>query len=160
MKNKSIIFVCHGNICRSPMAEYVMKHLAKTEGYENNLEISSAAVSCEEEGNDIYPNVKQVLTKHGIPFGKHRAHKITPEEAEKADLVLVMDSSNLRLIEKICGRNPKIQKLMNFASYNISTDIEDPWYTRNFEKTFSEISAACTGLLEYLCHASYIANKE
>ena len=98
IKNKyNVIFVCHGNICRSPMAEFIFRHLATELGREDDFEISSAAVSYEEEGNGIYPYAADTLSRHSIPFGRHRAHRITIQEYDDADLVIVMDSSNMRL---------------------------------------------------------------
>ena len=100
---KKIIFVCHGNICRSPMAEFVMKKLVKDAGREAEFEITSMAVSGEEWGNPIYPPAKAKMREHGIPFGDHRAHKITPQEFAEADLVVIMDESNRRLLTRIVG---------------------------------------------------------
>ena len=102
-KMTRIIFVCHGNICRSPMAEFIFRHLAEDVGRGDEFEISSAAVSYEEEGNGIYPYAADTLRRHEIPFGRHRAHRITKQEYEEADLVVVMDSSNMRLIGRITG---------------------------------------------------------
>ena len=115
-KNKTkIIFVCHGNICRSPMAEFIFRQLVKEEGRENEFAISSAAVSYEEEGNGIYPHAADTLRKHGIPFGRHQAHRISKEEYEEADLVIVMDSSNLRLMGRISENCDKVHKLLEYA---------------------------------------------
>lgn len=115
-KNKTkIIFVCHGNICRSPMAEFIFRQLVKEEGRENEFAISSAAVSYEEEGNGIYPHAADTLRKHGIPFGRHLAHRISKEEYEEADLVIVMDSSNLRLMGRISENCDKVHKLLEYA---------------------------------------------
>ena len=115
-KNKTkIIFVCHGNICRSPMAEFIFRQLVKEEGRENEFAISSAAVSYEEEGNGIYPHAADTLRKHGIPFGKHQAHRISKEEYEEADLIIVMDSSNLRLMGRISENCDKVHKLLEYA---------------------------------------------
>ena len=114
-KRTKIIFVCHGNICRSPMAEFIFRQLVKEEGRENEFVISSAAVSYEEEGNGIYPYAADTLRKHGIPFGRHQAHRISKEEYEEADLVIVMDSSNLRLMGRISENCDKVHKLLEYA---------------------------------------------
>lgn len=145
-----LIFVCHGNICRSPMAEYIMKHLAKRRGMEEELEISSAAVSYEEEGNGLYPYAAQTLTRHEIPYGRHRAHRISLEEYLEADMVVVMDSSNERLLSRITsGRNPeKTHRLLEWTGEN--RDVADPWYTGNFEKAYSDILAGCSELMDHL----------
>ena len=156
-----IIFVCHGNICRSPMVEFVFRHLAKELGREDDFEISSAAVSYEEEGNGLYPYAADTLRRHGIPFGHHRAHRITKQEYEEADLVIVMDSSNLRLIKRITGDCDKVHKLLEYAVIEQDTatrqnsvnnpdeipDVADPWYTGNFEQAYSDILRGCRALL-------------
>ncbi|MDY6182637.1 MAG: low molecular weight protein-tyrosine-phosphatase, partial [Candidatus Cryptobacteroides sp.] len=115
-----LIFVCHGNICRSPMAEYIMKNLAERRDLDRGLEISSAAVSYEEEGNGLYPYAAQTLTRHEIPYGQHRAHRISLEEYLEADLVIVMDSSNERLLSRITGgREPeKTHRLLEWTGEN------------------------------------------
>ena len=145
-----LIFVCHGNICRSPMAEYIMKNLAERRDLDRGLEISSAAVSYEEEGNGLYPYAAQTLTRHEIPYGRHRAHRISLEEYLEADMVVVMDSSNERLLSRITsGRNPeKTHRLLEWTGEN--RDVADPWYTGNFEKAYSDILAGCSALMDHL----------
>ena len=132
------------------MAEYIMKHLAKRRGMEEELEISSAAVSYEEEGNGLYPYAAQTLTRHEIPYGRHRAHRISLEEYLEADMVVVMDSSNERLLSRITsGRNPeKTHRLLEWTGEN--RDVADPWYTCNFEKAYSDILAGCSALMDHL----------
>ena len=132
------------------MAEYIMKHLAKRRGMEEELEISSAAVSYEEEGNGLYPYAAQTLTRHEIPYGRHRAHRISLEEYLEADMVVVMDSSNERLLSRITsGRNPeKTHRLLEWTGEN--RDVADPWYTGNFEKAYSDILAGCSALMDHL----------
>lgn len=142
-----IIFVCHGNICRSPMAEYIMKDLVRRAGREDEFTISSAAVSCEEEGNGLYPYAAQTLERHGIPFGRHRAHRITVEEYRDADLVVVMDSSNARLLDRIAGGESPGKTHMMLELAGLSRDVADPWYTGNFEKAYSDILTGCKALL-------------
>ena len=117
------------------MAEFTMKELVRREGLSEHFAISSAAVSYEEEGNGIYPQAAAKLREKGIPFGAHSAHRITEAEAASADLILVMDSSNLRLIRNII--DPK-----DFAKVHA-----DPWYTRNFERSWQDIAEGCRGLL-------------
>ena len=148
-----IIFVCHGNICRSPMAEFIFRHLAEEVGRGDEFEISSAAVSYEEEGNGIFPYAADTLRRHEIPFGRHRAHRITKQEYEEADLVVVMDSSNMRLIGRITVDCNKVHKLLEYAvmAQGAATsqnpvknpvdvpDVADPWYTGNFEQAYSDI---------------------
>lgn len=121
-----------------------MKALLREAGIEN-VRISSAAVSREEEGNAMYPNAQRTLAAHGIPFGAHAAHRITAEEFAHADLVVVMDTSNIRLLEGLMGQSPKVHRLMEYAGSN--ADVADPWYTRDFEQTYRDIVAGCKGLI-------------
>ncbi len=158
---KKIIFLCHGNICRSPMAEYVMKDLVKKAGAGEQFQISSGAVSTEEIGNDIYPPAQRKLREKGILFGHHSAHKITPSEFREQDLVVVMDRSNLRLLKRIVedyesaepgnslngsGIVGKVHLMMEFAGE--SRDVADPWYTGDFEQTYQDVVAGCSALLK------------
>ena len=146
MKQMKIIYVCHGNICRSPMGEYILKKLVRDAGVEDRFEISSAAVSDEEWGNPIYPPAQATLRAHGIPFGKHSAHKISPAEFADADLVLIMDESNRRLLRYIVGddRSGKVHMLMEYAG--LSRSVADPWYTGDFETAFDDIYSASEAL--------------
>ena len=155
-----IMFLCHGNICRSPMAEYVMKDLVEKAGLEKHFDISSGAVSDEEWFNPIYPPAQRKLREKGVSFGKHSAHKISPAEFEEQDLVIVMDRSNLRWLERIVGDytnvaegevlkdsdiRGKVHMMMEFAG--LSRDVADPWYTGDFEQTYQDVLAGCKGLL-------------
>ena len=143
-----MIFVCHGNICRSPMAEYIMKEYVRKAELSDSFSISSAAVSYEEQGNPIYPPAAAKLREKGIPYGRHSAHRITKAEAASADLILVMDSSNLRLIRNIIAPEDycKVHLIMEFAG-KPGQDVADPWYTRNFERSWQDIAEGCRGLL-------------
>ncbi|MCR5002845.1 MAG: low molecular weight phosphotyrosine protein phosphatase [Bacteroidales bacterium] len=145
---KKIVFLCHGNICRSPMAEFVMKKLVADAGRGNEFEISSMAVSDEEWGNPIYPPAKSKMREHGIPFDDHRAYKITPEVFRGADLVIIMDESNRRLLRRIVPDEDfsKVRKLMEFAGSD--RDVADPWYTGDFEATYRDVLSGCSALLE------------
>ena len=143
-----ILFVCHGNICRSAMAEYIMKALVKSRGLENDYFIESAAVSDEETGNPIYPPAKRCLTQHGVPFdNSKRARKITPADYSRFDRIICMDASNLRLIRRIIPSDPdgKIHLLMSYTGR--SRDVADPWYTGDFETTFQDILEGCEAML-------------
>ena len=143
---KSVLFVCHGNICRSPMAEYIMKETVRKSGL-GMPRIDSAAVSYEEEGNDIYPPAKRVLNAHGIPFGRHSAHRVMDSEASEYDLIVIMDSSNRRLLSRIISpmNMSKVHMMMEYAGKH--SDVSDPWYTGDFEKTYRDITEGCKGLL-------------
>ena len=127
-----ILFVCHGNICRSPMAEYILKSLT-------NDYIESRATSLEEIGNDIYPPVKEVLRKNSIPFSRHYAKQITREDYDNFDLIICFDDYNLRNLNRMFGNN-KIKKLLD-------KDIDDPWYTRDFVTCFSDIYEGCLKII-------------
>ena len=132
------------------MAEYVMKFLAAQARRSEEFRITSAAVSYEEEGNGIYPPAQRKLREEGIPFGAHRAHRITPSEYAQADLVIVMDQSNLRLLSRIVGPDTegKVHKLLEYAGS--TRDVADPWYTGDFDATFDDILLGCRGLLAKL----------
>ena len=145
--SKKVIFVCHGNICRSPMAEFIFKKLAADAGRSDEFEVSSAAVSSEEIGNDIYPPAKRTLYAHGIPFGRHAAHKITAKEFADADAVVLMDSSNHRRLEWIVGSVANDSKVRDMLP---DRQVSDPWYTGDFEQAYSDILEGCTALLKEL----------
>ena len=143
-----ILYVCHGNICRSPMAEFVMKALVRSRGLEDEYHIESAAVSDEETGNPIYPPVKRCLTQHGVHFDNSKtARKITPADYARFDRIICMDASNLRLIRRIIPSDPegKIHLLMSYTGR--SRDVADPWYTGDFETTFQDILEGCEAML-------------
>ena len=148
---KKILFICHGNICRSPMAEFVFKALVKVYGLEDMFHIESAAVSTEEIGNPIYPPAKRCLTQHGIPFdnGK-RARQVTREDYDKFDLLICMDESNVRRLRRIVGDDPdgKIHLMMGYTGD--FRDVADPWYTGDFETTFQDVLAASEAFLKMI----------
>lgn len=143
---KRILFVCHGNICRSPMAEYICKYLAAKYGIDKSIYCESMATSAEEIGNDIYPPIKKVLDNHQIPYERHRARRITPSTINEWDLIIVMDSYNLRNAKSILGDSPKIHRLSEFSHSNI--DVDDPWYTREFENCYQEIYMHVNNLIK------------
>ena len=133
------------------MAEYVMKHIVKEQGRQEEFEITSGAVSREEIGNDIYPPAKRKLQEKGVDFSKHRAHQITPDEFSQNDLIITMDSSNMRLLSRIVPaweETGKVHMMMEYAGE--SRDVADPWYTGDFEQTYQDVLAGCTGLLEII----------
>jgi len=149
---KKIIFVCHGNICRSPMGEFILKALVKSRGLESHYSIESAAVSSEEIGNSIYPPAKRCLNQHGVWFDPSKtARRITPEDYERFDRIICMDQSNIHLLKRIIPEDPK-KKIHLMMSYcGSGRDVADPWYTGDFEQTFQDILRACEAMLEYDC---------
>ncbi len=153
MSNKKIhkiLFVCHGNICRSPMAEFVMKHMVRQAGLEEQFEIASAATSREEIGNDVYPPVKRLLTAKAVPCKGHSAHQITKAEFEYYDYIIIMDKYNLRNITRVVGedKNRKISMLRDFT--DTPGEIADPWYTGDFDLTYKQVTESCEALLRKL----------
>ena len=143
-----ILFICHGNICRSPMAEFVMKDLAAKAGKRGAFEIASAAVSREELGNPVYPPAKRKLLEHGIRCDGHAARQMTRADYDKFDYIIGMDSENMSEMRKIFGGDPegKLRLLLDFTDK--PTDIADPWYTGDFETTYRDISLGCTAFLD------------
>ena len=146
---KKIMFVCHGNICRSPMAEFVFIDMVRTRGL-TDLFAASAATSTEEIGNDVHRGTKAILTKYNIPFHRREATQLTRWDYGKYDLFVGMDSANIRNMHRIFGADPdgKIVKLLDFTSH--PGDVADPWYTGNFEATYRDVTEGCEALIEYL----------
>ncbi len=145
-----IMFVCHGNICRSPMAEFIMKELVKNKGLDDKFYIASAATSYEEIGNSVYPPVKQLLSKIGICIDGKRAIRVTKQDYDNYDYLICMDKNNLTNIKGIVGEdiNNKIYRLLDFS--DTPNDVADPWYTGDFESTQRDIDKGCKALLEYI----------
>ncbi len=145
-----ILFLCHGNICRSPMAEFILKKMVRDAGCEDRFEIASAAVSREEIGNDIYPPARQKLREKNVPFDRRSAHLVTEREMRESDLVVIMDSSNERWLHRLFGDryDSKIRYLMDFAGER--RDVSDPWYSGDFERTYQDIVTGCRALLDRL----------
>lgn len=146
MKHK-ILFVCHGNICRSPMAEFMMKQLVRNRGLEDEFEIVSVATSTEEIGNDMYPAAQRCLRAHGVPFEHRGARQITKADFNRFDRIFVMDSNNLRWL-RMLGFNEKDEKVRLLMSLvGEERDVADPWYTGDFERTYNDIAKALPRLL-------------
>ncbi|MBO5816673.1 MAG: low molecular weight phosphotyrosine protein phosphatase [Paludibacteraceae bacterium] len=147
---KKILFVCHGNICRSVMAEMVMRHLVAQAGREDEFVIDSCATSREEIGNDIFPPAKRCLSTHNVPFTRHAARQITKADYDNFDHILCMEEYNIRNLRHTLGMNlleedaalamPKIRRLLN-------RDVADPWYTGDFEATYRDVVEGCQQLL-------------
>lgn len=147
-----ILFVCHGNICRSTMAEYVLKYLVDQQGIADQFYIDSAATSTEEIGNGVHPGTRRKLAEVGIPCGNHRARQITKQDYIDFDYIIGMDTYNIKNIAKIVGYDidNKVHKLLDFT--NRKGDIADPWYTGNFDATYRDVLEGCQGLLNTLGH--------
>ncbi len=145
-----ILFICHGNICRSPMAEFIMKDLVKKAALESRFQIESAATSTEEIGNPVYPPARRKLAEHGIDCVGKTARQLTSSDYDRYDLLIGMDRANLRNMHRICGGDPdgKLHLLMDFTDR--PGEVTDPWYTGDFETTWQDVLAGCIGLLEQL----------
>ncbi len=145
-----ILFVCHGNICRSVSAQYILQEMVDSQKCEGDFWIDSAATSMEEIGNPIYPPMRKALENHGVPVGDHRARQLKKKDYGNYDLFLGMDEENMYYMNRILGGDPegKIHYLMEYTDIP-TAKIEDPWYTRNFEKAYQDIFLGCQGLLEW-----------
>ncbi|MBQ9779488.1 MAG: low molecular weight phosphotyrosine protein phosphatase [Clostridia bacterium] len=147
-----IMFVCHGNICRSPMAEFILRDMLKKAGLSERVTVSSSATSTEEiwngVGNPVYPPAKRELASHGLTCEGKRAVQLTRADYAQYDLFIGMDSANIRNMHRILGGDPdgKIRKLMDYTERG--GDVADPWYTDRFDVTFRDIEAGCLGLLD------------
>ncbi len=143
-----ILFVCHGNICRSPMAEFVMKNMVKEQGVEGDFHIESCATSTEEIGNPVYPPARKKLAEEGISCAGKTARQMTKEDYEKFDYIVAMDHFNLRNMKGFVGDDPKgkVSLLLDFT--NRPGDVADPWYTGDFDATYRDVTEGCRGLLE------------
>ena len=138
-----ILFVCHGNICRSPMGEYVLKDMVAKAGRSGEFEIASAAVSREELGNPVYPPARRELARHGISCEGHAAHQITQREYENYDYIYYMDRSNASYLRRLLKDTKKCYPLLD-------RDVADPWYTGDFAQTWQDIVEGCTRIMEEL----------
>ena len=145
-----ILFICHGNICRSPMAEFVMKELVRRAGLSDQFLIESAATSREELGNDMHYGTRTKLREMNIPFSRRAARQIRPDDYDRYDYLVAMDDENLYYMNRCWGGDPdhKIKMLLSFAGKD--RDIADPWYTGNFDQTWEDVLEGCTAFLESL----------
>lgn len=137
-----ILFICHGNICRSPMGQYILQDMVSKAGRAAEFEIDSAAVSREEIGNGVYPPARRELERRGVPCVGHRARQVTMEDYRHFDRIYYMDKSNARFLARLLPHDPdKIRPLL-------SRDVADPWYTGDFARTFEDITEGCEKILE------------
>ena len=145
-----VLFICHGNICRSPMAEFVMKDLVRKAELAEEFSIASAATSTEEIGNPVYPPARRKLAEHGIGCAGKTARQLRREDYDRFDLLIGMDGANLRNMRRICGGDPegKLSLLLDWAGR--SGDVADPWYTGDFDATWRDVLAGCSGLLAHI----------
>ncbi|MCQ2336882.1 MAG: low molecular weight phosphotyrosine protein phosphatase [Paludibacteraceae bacterium] len=147
---KKILFICHGNICRSPMAEFVLKKMIKDRGLENEFEIASAATSTEELGNPVYPPARRKLAEHGIKCDGKTARQVTKKDGEYYDYLIVMDEWNRRNLSRIISADAmsKVSLLMSWAGEN--REVSDPWYTGDFDAAWRDINIGCNAVLRLL----------
>ena len=145
-----VLFICHGNICRSPMAEFVMKALVQEQGLSYRYEIASAATSTEEIGNPVYPPARRMLAAHGISCAGKTARQMTKQDYAYYDLLIGMDHANLRNMRRICCGDPdgKLHLLLDYT--NRPGEVADPWYTDDFQSTWEDVTEGCQGLLKAL----------
>ena len=145
-----ILFICLGNICRSPMAEFVMKDMVKRAGAADQFEIASAATSREEVGNPVYPPARQKLAEHGISCKGKNARQLCAEDYSYYDLLIGMENANLRSMQRICGGDPKGKMHLLLDGTANPHDVADPWYTGDFDAAWHDIEIGCRSLLEKL----------
>ena len=145
-----VLFVCHGNICRSPMAEFVMKDLVKKAGRDGEFDIASAATSSEETGNPVYPQARRKLAEHGLSCDGKRARQFTARDYGQYDLIIGMDSANIRALRRASGGDPegKVRLLLSYTPH--PRDVADPWYTGDFDAAWNDIYTGCQALLDSL----------
>lgn len=145
-----ILFVCHGNICRSPMAEFVMKDLVRRKGEENEFFIASAATSREELGNGVYPPVKRILNEMGIDCSNKRARQVTSDDYKKFDYLVCMDQNNMRNIKRIIPSDPENKIFTLLSLTDTPRDVADPWYTGDFDITKDDVLRGCNALYKHI----------
>ena len=145
-----VLFICHGSICRSPMAEYVMRDMVAKRGLSDRIETASAATSSEELGNPIYPPAQRVLKEHGIDPSGHAARRMRPEDYRNYDRIIGMDNENMFYMKRMWPDDPegKLSLLMDYTQR--PGEVSDPWYTRDFNATWRDVVEGCEGLLEEL----------
>ncbi len=149
-----ILFICHGNICRSAMSEFIMRDMVEKRGLSDRIEVASAATSREEIGNDMYPPARRKLDKEHIPYTSRQARQVTKADYDRYDLLLCMEQYNIRNLKRIIPDDPehKIHLLLDYTGN--TRDISDPWYSGDFDTAFEDIAEGCRGLLTFLSRIS------
>ena len=142
-----ILFVCHGNICRSPMAEFVMKDLVRRKGLEDSYLIESCATSSEELGHDMYPPAKDELDRRGVPYGRRSARRMTRDDYGRFDMIVAMDRQNLRNLLPFVGEDPERKVSLMLSHAGEDRSVADPWYTGDFSATYRDVLRGCEGIL-------------
>ncbi len=147
---REILFVCHGNICRSPMAEMVFKDIVRRNGREGDFSIDSAATDYDAIGCGIHRGTRNALVRNQIPFSEHIARRVTMDDYVSSDLIICMDDENLEHLERIVGKDcdGKVHKLLEYCGE--TRDVADPWYTGNFDETFDDVKRGCEALFDFL----------
>ena len=146
-----ILFICHGNICRSPMAEFVMKDMIAKAGLEHMFHVESAATSTDEIGNPVYPPARRKLAEHGIACSGHAARQLKKRDYDDFDMLIGMDEANIRNMRRICGAEDKISMLLDYT--DMPGSVADPWFTGDFETTWRDVERGCKGLLDSILSA-------
>ena len=151
-----VLFVCYGNICRSPMGEFILKDMARRRGISDQLYIASAATSMEETGNPVYPPARRILSQHGIGCSGHHARRVERREYGAYDYIIAMETYNVNALLRIFGDDPegKIYRMLDFTDH--PGDIDDPWYTGEFDTVYRQICEGCEGLLQHLAREGRI----
>ena len=145
-----ILFVCHGNICRSPMAEFVMKRMVEEEKLSGEFEIASAATSTEELGSPVYPPARKIMAEHGISCTGKTARQMTESDYAHYDYIVAMDRNNLRNMQRFVGTDPQKKVSLLMEHTGVSRDVKDPWYTGDFETAWNDVNAGCRAMLKEL----------
>ena len=147
----NLLFICHGNICRSPMAEFIMKDLLQKAGMADRVYVASAATSTEEIGNPVYPPARRELAKHGICCDGKTARQMTRQDYDTFDYLIAMDRNNLRNMQRFVGNDPQGKVSLLLSHTSRPGDVADPWYTGDFTATWNDILLGCQALLRELC---------